>query len=92
MDELNGIATMALLAPEEELEMIAAAAAACHPTGAVELAGTRGRDVYKKQFPNWRIRVCDECFAELFLLRLPMQRASNDTCFNLKKIFPKGDI
>ena len=39
VDELSGIAAMAVLAPEDELEMIAAAAAACHPTGAVELAG-----------------------------------------------------
>lgn len=42
VDELSGIAAMAVLAPEDELEMIAAAAAACHPTGAVELAGTKG--------------------------------------------------
>ena len=73
MDELAGIATMALLAPEEELEMIAAAAAACHPTGAVELAGTRGRmekGHLQKQFPNWRIRVCDECFAGVVFVKI----------------------
>ena len=29
---------------------------------------------------------------ELFLLRFPMQRASNNTCFNLLSILPKGDI
>eukprot|EP00438_Fugacium_kawagutii_P035127 Skav218767 [mRNA] locus=scaffold1372:258306:265296:- [translate_table: standard] len=39
VDELSGISAMALLGPQEELEIIAASAAAVSPLGALELAG-----------------------------------------------------
>ena len=41
MDELQGISALALLAPQEELEIIVASAAAVNPWGQVELAGAR---------------------------------------------------
>ena len=42
MDELQGISALALLAPQEELEIIVASAAAVNPWGQVELAGALG--------------------------------------------------
>lgn len=39
VDELQGISALALLAPQEELEIIVASAAAVNPWGQVELAG-----------------------------------------------------
>ena len=42
VDELQGISALALLAPQEELEIIVASAAAVNRWGQVELAGALG--------------------------------------------------
>ena len=47
VDELQGISALALLAPQEELEIIVASAAAVNPWGQVELAGARARGMAK---------------------------------------------